>query len=47
MPLLPILLVVAGRDLFLPVAGRIDDPPDDVRTFIALFILGAAFRSQR
>src|SRR5436305_8556041 len=36
MPLLPILLAVAARDLFLPVAGRIRDPFHDVRTTVTL-----------
>ena len=36
MPLLPILLAVAARDLFLPVAGRIHDPLHDVRTTVTL-----------
>lgn len=36
MPLLPILLLVAGRDLFLPIAGRISDPSHDVRTTVTL-----------
>jgi hypothetical protein len=36
MPLLPILLAVAARDLFLPVAGRIRDPLHDVRTAVTL-----------
>jgi hypothetical protein len=36
MPLLPILLAVAARDLFLPVAGRIRDPLHDVRTTVTL-----------
>jgi hypothetical protein len=36
MPLLPILLAVAARDLFLPVAGRIRDPLHDIRTNVTL-----------
>jgi hypothetical protein len=36
MPLLPILLLAAGRDLFLPIAGRISDPFHDVRTTVTL-----------
>lgn len=36
MPLLPILLAVAARDLFLPVAGRIHDPLHDIRTVVTL-----------
>jgi hypothetical protein len=36
MPLLPILFVIAARDLFLPVAGRIHDPLHDVRTTVTL-----------
>jgi hypothetical protein len=36
MPLLPILLLAAGRDLFLPIAGRISDPAHDVRTTVTL-----------
>lgn len=36
MPLLPILLAVAARDLFLPVAGRIRDPLHDIRTVVTL-----------
>jgi hypothetical protein len=36
MPLLPILLAVAARDLFLPVAGHIRDPLHDVRTTVTL-----------
>ena len=36
MPLLPILLAIAARDLFLPVAGRIHDPMHDIRTKVAL-----------
>lgn len=36
MPLLPILLAVAARDLFLPVAGRIHDPLHDIRTTVTL-----------
>ncbi|HEX3110878.1 MAG TPA: hypothetical protein VHU41_17395 [Thermoanaerobaculia bacterium] len=36
MPLLPILLAVAARDLFLPVAGRIRDPLHDIRTTVTL-----------
>jgi hypothetical protein len=42
MPLLPILLAVAARDLFLPVAGRIHDPLHDVRTTVTLRNSGAA-----
>ena len=34
--LLPILLAVAARDLFLPVAGRIRDPLHDIRTVVTL-----------
>ncbi|HEX7192292.1 MAG TPA: hypothetical protein VF381_12060 [Thermoanaerobaculia bacterium] len=34
--LLPILLVVAARDLFLPVVGRIRDPLHDIRTSVTL-----------
>ncbi|HEY2322428.1 MAG TPA: hypothetical protein VGJ82_06135 [Thermoanaerobaculia bacterium] len=34
--LLPILLAVAARDLFLPVAGRIHDPLHDIRTNVTL-----------
>jgi hypothetical protein len=36
MPLLPILLAVAARDLFLPVAGRIHDPLHDIRTTVTV-----------
>jgi len=36
MPLLSILLLAAGRDLFLPIAGRISDPLHDVRTTVTL-----------
>lgn len=36
MPLLPILLAIAARDLFLPVAGRVRDPLHDIRTSVTL-----------
>ncbi|HEX3583659.1 MAG TPA: hypothetical protein VH087_17965 [Thermoanaerobaculia bacterium] len=42
MPLLPILLAVAARDLFLPVAGRIRDPLHDIRTSVTLRNTSAA-----
>lgn len=42
MPLLPILLAVAARDLFLPVAGRVHDPLHDIRTTVTLRNTSAA-----
>ena len=42
MPLLPILLAVAARDLFLPVGGRIHDPVHDIRTTVTLHNTTAA-----
>ena len=42
MPLLPILLAVAARDLFLPVGGRVKDPLHDIRTTVTLRNTSAA-----